>query len=84
MHLYENSSEDAYFDELKNRFLKYELEYHKKKFSKYTYLQRKIISNEYISKKSIREISHTFNVLVSPIYKKVREREKEKKTSLNN
>ena len=31
-HSYENSSEDAYFDGFRNRFLKHELEYHKKKY----------------------------------------------------
>ena len=54
----------------------------RKKYSKYTYLQRKLIYNEYISKKSIREISHKYNVPVSSIYKI--KWENQKRTSLHN
>ena len=42
--------------------------FHKKKHSRYTSLQKRIIFNEYNSKKSIREISHSYNASVSSLY----------------
>ena len=42
--------------------------FHKKKNSRYTPLQKRLIFNEYNSKKSIREISHSYNASASSIY----------------
>ena len=42
--------------------------FHKKKYSRYTHLHKRLIFNEYNSKKSIREISHSYNASVSSIY----------------
>ena len=52
---------------------RYEVLYHKKKFKRYTDIQKNVIVKDYILNKNIKETSHKYNVPVSSIYKFIRD-----------
>ena len=52
---------------------RYKVLYHKKKFKRYTYIQKHVIIKDYILNKNIKETSHKYNVPVSSIYKFIRD-----------
>ena len=71
-----DSNEDSSINQLicnsKYFRFKHNLLRHNKKYSRYTILQKKLIYKDYWDNKSVKEISHTYNVPASTIYKIVK------------
>ena len=68
-----NDQADSMHSKLKYKKRKHEILCHKKKFKRYTNLQKSIILSEYFSNKNVKQISNKYKASASSIYKFIRE-----------